>query len=96
MFAHQQRLGCSVTALLLEIRPNRRTAIVPNKRRWAESNFVPRLLQAPTNIHIVPGLAKDWIKATDRREGPFVKSHVAAGDMFGLSIREHHMRRAAW
>ena len=66
---------------------------MPHKTRGAEPDQVSRLLQAPAQIHIVARFAKNGVKAIDIHEGPFVKSHIAARNVFGLSIGEHDMSR---
>ena len=52
------------------------------------------LLQPPTHVHIVPRRPELRIKTSDRLQTPFAKRHVAARDMFGLPVRQQHVRRS--
>ena len=91
----EQRFRFAVTALLLQIIFHGRAPVMPNESAGAETNFVSLLLQTPTDIDVVAGFPKNGIEAADVVEGPFVKGHVAAGNMFGEAIGQHHVGGAA-
>src|SRR5262245_5148211 len=69
---------------------------MPNKAGRTEPDFVTRLLQAPADVDVVACLAEYRVEASDFDERPFEKGHIAAGDMFRLTIREHYVRGPAW
>src|SRR5438093_1042736 len=53
MLPREQRLSFAVAMLLLQVSPDGRTPIMPNKCGRTESNLVMRLLQSPAYIHVV-------------------------------------------
>ena len=67
---------------------------MPDERRWAEADLVSGLLQSPADVHVITRFAIDRIKAADGDKRIFKERHVAAGNVFRLAIRQHHMRRA--
>src|SRR6267378_8230579 len=68
---------------------------MPNEGRGAKSDFITGLLQSPADIHVIPGGVKDWIETPDLGQSPFIECHVTTGDVFRLTVGEHHMGRAA-
>ena len=86
MLAHQQRFGFAVTGLLLQVGADRRTPVVPHKTRRVESELAPALLQAPADVHIVAGLAKNRIEPAYLLQRPSEERHVAAGNVLGLAV----------
>ena len=92
---HQHRLGLAVAALLAQVGPERRTPVMPDERRRAEADAVAAFLQAPANVHVVAGAMENGIEAADLHQGPFVKGHVAAGNVFGLTVGQHDVRGSA-
>ena len=68
---------------------------MPDNGGGAEGNHTAALLQAPAEVHIVTGLAVFGVEAADLIEGPAVKSHVAAGNVFRDDIGEKHVVRSA-
>ena len=95
MLAREQRLGFAVTVLLSQVLAESGAAIMPNKGRGTETDFVIRLLQSPAYIHVVTSTLEDGIEAADLGECPLVKSHVAAGNVLGLAVAQHDVRRPA-
>src|SRR5439155_26526298 len=91
MFACEQRLSLAIAMLLLQISVNRGAAIMPHKRCRAETNPVSGLLQAPAEIHIIARLAENGIEAANPCQCPLIKCHVAARNVFGLSVGQHYM-----
>ena len=68
---------------------------MPDDSRRAEPERPFPLLQPPTNVHVVAGRAKLRIEPPDRLEGLLAERHVAAGDVFSLTIAEQDMNRSA-
>ena len=95
MFARQQRLGLTIAVLLLEIGFDSGTPVVPDKPRRAEPEFVPPLLEPPAEVHVVACLPENGVKAADLLQRPFVKSHVAARNVLGFAVADHHVGRTA-
>ena len=95
MFVFQQRLGFAVSALLFEVRLDRISAIVPDLRRWRESDALPQVLNPPDDVHIIAGLAKLRIEAVHLFQDGGVERHVAAGNVLGGAVVDHDVRRSA-
>ena len=95
MLPHEQRLGLPVARLLFEVGPQGRAAIMPDKTRRAESELEIMVLQSPTHVHVVPRAAENRIEQPDFLERALKERHVAAGDVFGFAVGQHHMGRPA-
>src|ERR1700759_3413999 len=67
---------------------------MPHKGAWTEPDFVTSLLKAPADIHVISGAAENGIESAEFGQNPFVDGEVAPGDMFGLAIRKHDVRRS--
>ena len=83
MFERKQSFSLAVAALLFQVIAHRVAAEVPDHGSRTEADFVSFVLQAPANIHVVAGGAKDWIKAIDGFQRFAAECHIAAGDMLG-------------
>src|SRR5262245_20933016 len=95
MFADEKRLGFAITNLLPQISPDVGPPIVPDEPSVAETNFETGILQPPAKIHIISGLAENWIEHSALLECGLTNGHVATGNVLGLTIRQEHMSRAA-
>src|SRR5581483_10058701 len=95
MLLNQQRFGFAIAVLLAQVRADGRAAIVPDEPGGAETDAQAALLHAPAKVHIVAGLAERGIETAHFVERPFVKRHVATGDVLGFAIGKHDMRRTA-
>src|SRR5260370_1136132 len=62
MFKAEQRFRFAVAVLLFQKRPQRKTAMMPHDRGWAESNHATGLLEPPAKIDIVAGFVIFGIK----------------------------------
>ena len=67
--------------------------MVPNDRRWSETQRPTLLLQAPTDVYVVSCNSKTPIKATNRLQLFQAISHVAAWNMFSDFVRQKDMNR---
>ena len=67
---------------------NRPSPMVPNHGGGVEAEFPALLLQAPAQIHVVPGNTELRVKASHRGQAAPAKSHIAARQVFGLAIRQ--------
>src|SRR5215203_3736783 len=94
VFHHQERFGFAVARLLFQIGFYGRAPVVPDEAGWTEPDAVTGLLQAPAHIHVISSLAINRIEAANVIERPFVEGHVAAGNVLGLAIVQHHVCRA--
>src|SRR5690348_16826118 len=92
MFEQQQRLSLTVAGLLLQIGLGVLPAVMPNNGSRRERNPLARLLQAPTDIDVIAGLAKLRIKTIDTFERLAPKRHVATGYVLGLLIAFENVR----
>ncbi len=95
VFVPQQGLGHAVTALLVEIRFHGIAPVMPDETGMRERNLPAALQDPPADIHVVTGRAEHGIKPVDLVQRPFPERHVTAGNMLGMTIVEHHVRRAA-
>ena len=68
---------------------------MPDESGRTEADLAVVLLQAPAYVHVVTRLAENGIEPADRLEGPFVKGHVAAGNVLGFPVCQHHVSRSA-
>ena len=68
---------------------------MPDKGRRAETDLEARLLQAPAQVHVVARLVEHRVEPADLLQRPFVERHVAAGNVLGLAVGQHHVRRSA-
>ena len=91
VLSNQQRFGFAVAGLLPQVSFHRGAAVMPDKTGRAEPDFPTALLQTPADVHIIAGFAKDRIEAVDLLQVPSVKSHVAAGNVLSLLVREHNV-----
>src|SRR4051812_17526258 len=69
---------------------------MPYERCGAKPDLIAELLKAPTEVHIVASLAENRIKAVYLDQRGFIEGHVAAGNVLGLAVGEHHVGGAAW
>ena len=74
-------LGFAIAGLLFEVRTGALAPVMPNECAGCECDPLPCLLQAPTYVHVVAGLAKLGIETLNLFEGVAVKGHIAAGDV---------------
>src|SRR5216117_4044380 len=95
MFSHQQRFGLAVSLLLLKVIAHRGTTIVPHERRRAEAKPIAALLQSPANVHVIAGFVKNWIEPAYLVERRSEEGHIAAGDVLGQTVGQHHVSRTA-
>jgi hypothetical protein len=63
MFKSQEGFCLSVPGLLPKISFGGLPAMVPDKCPWGVSDPLAGLLKTPTDIHIIAGFAKLWIKS---------------------------------
>src|SRR5204862_353557 len=82
----EQRLGLSVTALLLPIGEHGVTAVVPHHCGRVKPESPSLLLQPPAHIDVVAGHTELRIEPADGLEARLPERHVAAGDMLGLPV----------
>ena len=94
--ALEQGFGLAVAGLLFEVGGDGIASVVPDETGRAESDLVASLLEPPANIHIIAGLTVNGVKAADLPQCPSVECHVAAGDVLGDAVVEHHMGGASW
>src|SRR6266852_4996123 len=94
VFEFMKRSATTVTLLLFQKRAESEAAMMPNNRGRTESDDATGLLQTPTKIDIVAGLMVFGIKTADLFEGPAVKRHVTAGNVFGHRIGEQNVTRS--
>src|SRR6266852_52864 len=94
VFEFMKRSATTVTLLLFQKRAESEAAMMPNNRGRIESDNATGLLQTPTKIDIVAGLMVFGIKTADLFEGPAVKRHVTAGNVFGHRIGEQNVTRS--
>src|SRR2546422_3079831 len=87
----QHGLGLAVASLLSPIGADRIAAMMPNDRCRAKPQCPTFLLQSPANIDVIACDTELRVECADGFEAGFAKSHVAARNVFGLSIREQHM-----
>src|SRR5258705_1711367 len=64
---------------------------MPDESRGRETDLVISILDAPTKVNVISRFSKYRVKASDFVEHPFVKGHVAAGDVLGFAVSEHHV-----
>ena len=95
VLAHQQGFRFAVAGLLLQVSADRGTPVVPDKTGVTESELAASLLQTPADIHVVTRRAKHRIEPADFLQRPFVKHHVAAGNVLGLTVGQHDVGRSA-
>src|SRR5439155_20366728 len=82
----EQRLGLSVTALLLPISEHGVTAVVPHHSGRVKPESPSLLLQPPAHIYVVAGHTELRIEPADGLEARLPERHVAAGDMLGFPV----------
>ena len=90
----QQGFGFAIAGLLLEVGGDGVASVVPHEAGRAESDLVATLLESPADVHIVAGFAVDGVEPADLPQGPTVERHVAARDVLGDAVVEHHVGRA--
>src|SRR5690348_429067 len=95
MFSHQESFRFSITVLLFQVITDCRTPEMPDKCGRAETNFMPGLLQAPAEVHVISCLHKDGIESSNLFQDGFIKGHVAARDVLGLAVGKHDSRWTA-
>src|SRR4029453_9323223 len=91
MFKAQQRLRFAVTVLLFQESAQRKPSVMPDDRGRTERDYPSTLLNSPTEIHVVAGLAIFGIESAHTFEGPTVKCHVTTGNMLGDCVRKQNM-----
>src|SRR6478672_13305067 len=84
--AFEQRLGFAVVELLSPVGSDRVAAMMPDRGRRTVAERSALLLQPPAYVDVIAGDGKLRIEAANRIERAPAKSHIAAGDMFGLFI----------
>src|SRR5687768_2725883 len=94
MAAGQQRLSFTVAILLLEVFCDSGAPVMPDKASRGKPEFVTALLHSPADIHIITSFAEDRVEPSIFFKHPFVKGHVAPGDMLRQTIGDHDMRWA--
>src|ERR1017187_3978696 len=93
VFASQQRLRDTVTALLPQVGLDGVATVMPDKARVGKRDLAAALEQAPTNVHVVARRAKLCVEPVGLIERPFPESHIAAGDVLRVPVVKHHVRR---
>ena len=68
--------------------------MVPDDRGGTKSDDAAGLLQAPAKIDIVARFMIFRVKATDLFEGPTIKCHVTAGNVFGDRVSQQNVTRS--
>src|SRR6267143_4819915 len=91
MFSDQERFSLSVALLLFEIVAHGGTAIVPDERGRTEPKLIAALLQTPAHVDIIACFAKEGIESADLQQRPLIEGHVAAWNVFGNAVGQHHM-----
>src|SRR5262245_24012132 len=92
MLSTQQRLGLTVTALLLEVGTHRAAPMMPYHARWAKNNLLPMLQQSPAHVDIVSGLSEDRVEAADLTQSIGPECHVATRHMLGNLVIDQDVR----
>jgi hypothetical protein len=92
---HEEGFRFAVAVLLFHVIAHRGATVMPHKSRRREAEGVALLLEPPADIDIIACLPKNRVEPADLFECPFIEGHVAAGNVFGYAIGEHHVRGAA-
>src|SRR5436190_5513120 len=71
VFLRQRGFGFAIAGLLLQVGCHGRATEMPNNSGMAEPQFSATLLDAPAEIHVVPGLAENGIKSLHAVQYPF-------------------------
>src|SRR5262245_19359704 len=95
-FVGQKSLRFGITALLLEVCPDRIAAVMPDDGRWSEADSPASILQSPTDVDVVTSDAESGIKTPDRHQLFATVRHIAARNVLGDYVRQQHMNRSAW
>src|SRR5438067_1758507 len=69
---------------------------MPDNRRRAESDDMPRLLHSPAEIDVVAGLMIFVIETADAFERPAIKGHVTPWNVLGHGVGKQDMAWPAW
>ena len=85
-FFFQERFRFTVVVLLLPVSANLITSVMPNHRARTIAQRPALFLKPPANVDIVSRYAKLRIESADGFERGLAKSHVATGNMFGLTV----------
>ena len=91
----KKRFGFAVTFLLFQKGAQSEAAMMPDNRGGTESDDATGLLQTPAKINIVARFMIFGIKTADLVEGPAVKRHVTARNVFGLGIGKQDVARSS-
>jgi hypothetical protein len=82
----EESLGAPVAPLLLQIRSNRITTVVPYDSSWGESQLPIALLKAPADIYIIASDPKTFVETTNFKQRGFTIRHVTAWNVLCLAI----------
>src|SRR5205823_4411680 len=95
MFEAKERFSFAIAFLLFQKCAQSKSAMVPDNRSGTESDDAARLLQAPAKIDIVSGFMIFGIETAALFEGPAIKGHVTAGNVFGDRVGQQNVARPA-
>ena len=87
----EQRFRVAIADLLTPVCSDGWPAMMPDQRRWAETQLIAVLQQTPANINIVRRFPEDGIEAADCQQRRFAERHVATGDVFSVLVIEHDL-----
>src|SRR6266513_1712782 len=91
VFESEERFGFAVTFLLFQKRAKSEAPMMPDNRGGTKGDDEARLLQAPAKIDIVAGFMILGIETADLFEGPAIKRHVTAGNVFRFGIGQQNV-----
>src|SRR5262245_8344778 len=89
--ALQQCLSPAIAFLLLPIRLDGITTMMPDQSRGMKTNRPAVLLQPPADVDIIPSRTKLRVETTNGLERGSPKRHVTPGNVLGFMVREHDM-----
>ena len=81
-----QRLAAAVPELLSQVGQETVPAVMPDHRRWVESDLPAALLQSPAGVDVVSGCGIDGVEAATFQQHVSPYGHVAAGNVLGSVV----------
>src|SRR5579859_1115291 len=91
MFKKQHRLGAAVPLLLADVTADRVSSMMPDECRRRVTDAQACVQESPADIDVVPRHAELLIEPTQREQAFAIEGEVAAGDMLGEPVVEHHV-----
>jgi hypothetical protein len=90
MRLHQQCLGMTVAALLVQISLHGEAAVMPDHGARGQ-NAAALLAQPPADIHIITGGGELRTETADADRARLADGQIAAGQMLGLRVVQQHV-----